>query len=272
MHPALPARVAGVLLAAGALVGVGPAGGSAAGEVHRVEVVDNGYAPARITVSVGDTVRWVWTGDNPHSVSAVTAGFNSHPGCSVATPGVCGRRGETFTYTFERPGEFSYTCRVHLSGMVGTVVVREASGGQQAAPSGGGSQAPPPQPPKAQQQAPAPPQAPARSAGSAGGGGPDHIHGYARGPRVGTQTEPVRAAPPVPQVAEPSPRPVPAPLVTGGTTLTATGAAARGGAGPGGGPPKLVLVTGGLAAAVTAAAAGWSLLRLGGAFPGRRDS
>lgn len=270
MRPAPPVRLAGVVLAAGALLGAVPAGGAAAGEVHRVEVVDNGYAPARITVEVGDTVRWVWTGDNPHSVSAVTGGFNSHPGCSVATSGPCGGRGETFSHTFHRAGEFSYTCRFHLGSMVGTVVVQEASGGTQAAPSGGEAAAPAPQPPGAQPPGPAPPQPPARSAGSGGGGGPDHVHGYARGPRVGTQTEPVSAAPPVPQVADPSPRPVPATSPSAQATLRATGAVARGGADPAGAAPGLVVITGGLAAAVVVVTAGWTLVRFRGSSPGTR--
>lgn len=89
---------------------------------------DNSFVPATVTVTAGDTVTWTQSGANPHSVTADDGSFDSHPNCLPA----CMSQGDTFSHTFEEPGEFGYHCKVHGApgeGMAGTVVV-EAAGDQ----------------------------------------------------------------------------------------------------------------------------------------------
>ena len=79
---------------------------------HAVAVIDNDFDPDRLEVSVGDTVEWSNEGDVVHTVTfdEVDSGnFDS---------------GETFTRTFDAPGEFDYVCTIH-AGMDGTVTVTE---------------------------------------------------------------------------------------------------------------------------------------------------
>jgi plastocyanin len=74
-----------------------------------VELFDNRFEPAVISIEAGDTVTWTWRGQAPHDV--VGDGFES----DVQTTG-------TFTHTFDAGGEYDYVCRIH-SGMKGLIVV-----------------------------------------------------------------------------------------------------------------------------------------------------
>lgn len=86
-----------------------------------VSIVDFGYAPGSISVSVGTTVAWLDTGSAPHSVTSDVAGqFDSSPACP--SPGPCVTSGQTYTHTFDAAGTFAYHCRVHPT-MHGSVVV-----------------------------------------------------------------------------------------------------------------------------------------------------
>lgn len=120
------AIVAGSMFAAGA-------------DTQTVEVVGRSFEPARVGVFVGDTVRWVNTDNNRHSVSANSSAraqgesFDSGVNC----PGGllfrnCLEPGESFSHTFTRAGTFTYRCRIHGSDtsfaeckMCGQVIVRE---------------------------------------------------------------------------------------------------------------------------------------------------
>lgn len=93
-----------------------------------VEVGDNFFNAASITVNVGDTVTWNHRGQRPHDVTADDGTFSSP------------RRmmnGQTFTFTATTPGNYAYVCTIH-QGMNGTLVVQAAQ--QPAAPprTGGG--------------------------------------------------------------------------------------------------------------------------------------
>ena len=93
-----------------------------------VDVQDNAFAPAEVTVSVGDTVTWTQTGSNPHSVTADDGSFDSHPNCSFAT-GECMQQGQTYEQVFNTPGRVQYYCRIHGgplgTGMSGVIVVQQ---------------------------------------------------------------------------------------------------------------------------------------------------
>ncbi|WP_328363667.1 cupredoxin family copper-binding protein [Mycobacterium sp. NBC_00419] len=83
-----------------------PVGGTAV-------AIDNfAFAPAALTVTVGDTVTWTNHDEEPHTVAADDGSFHS-PGMDTNA---------TYSYTFTKPGSYSYICGIHPF-MHGTVVV-----------------------------------------------------------------------------------------------------------------------------------------------------
>ena len=82
----------------------------------QVEVkIDNfSFSPATITIPAGTTIRWTNRDDIPHTVvSDDKTTFKSKP---LDTD-------EQFTYTFTKPGTYSYFCAIHPK-MTGKVVVQ----------------------------------------------------------------------------------------------------------------------------------------------------
>ena len=88
-----------------------------------VDIVDNEYRPAQITVAVGARVIWTHRGGAIHSVSADDESFDSSPSCP-SPPSGCMMQQATFAFTFTRAGEFAYHCKVHGPLMAGTVIVQ----------------------------------------------------------------------------------------------------------------------------------------------------
>jgi len=81
------------------------------GRVSAVVVLKNvSFNPSVVTISVGQTVEWVWE-DNPipHNVT-----FDDFASPTQQTG--------TFFHTFNAPGVYHYRCTIHAT-MVGTVVV-----------------------------------------------------------------------------------------------------------------------------------------------------
>jgi LPXTG-motif cell wall-anchored protein len=89
-----------------------------------VTIRDFEFAPASVTIDVGDTVTWNNDGPTPHSATADEGDFDT--GIFDA--------GESRSHTFEEAGTFSYFCTPHPN-MRGTITVRAASSG--AEPDGG---------------------------------------------------------------------------------------------------------------------------------------
>jgi plastocyanin len=71
------------------------------------------FSPVPLTVSVGTTVTWVNMDDEPHTAVSDTGDFRSG---AMDT-------NETFSFKFDKPGTYHFTCSIHPS-MVGTVIVR----------------------------------------------------------------------------------------------------------------------------------------------------
>ncbi len=98
-------------------------GGEASGQ--QVEMSQQAFNSKNIEVEVGSTVKWVNSSSLVHTVTSGTNGesdgtFNS----GNISPG------ETFSYTFNKVGEFNYFCIPHYSlGMVGKVAVVESNDG-----------------------------------------------------------------------------------------------------------------------------------------------
>lgn len=111
-----------VLLLPATALALLPAAGLADNAI--VNVDDNEFRPADVTVKVGDTVTWRWVGEGRHSVYSPDGGFASHPNCEPLNPVACGEPGTTYAYTFTRTGTFGYRCQVHaVLGMTGTITV-----------------------------------------------------------------------------------------------------------------------------------------------------
>ncbi len=76
--------------------------------------IDNfSFSPATITVPVGTTVRWTNHDDIPHTVVSDDKTFKSK---ALDTD-------EQFTYTFTKPGTYSYFCSIHPK-MTAKIVVQ----------------------------------------------------------------------------------------------------------------------------------------------------
>lgn len=82
----------------------------------RVAIDNYTFKAPTVLVTVGDTVVWKNLDDDPHTVTATDGLFDSK--------GLA--QGDTFTYRFNKPGKYSYYCKVHPM-MRGTVIVKESS-------------------------------------------------------------------------------------------------------------------------------------------------
>jgi plastocyanin len=82
-----------------------------------VNVVDFAFEARNVQIDVGEKVTWnfVAGGHTTTSNSGQAERWNSGPATSPP--------GDTFEYTFTRPGRFTYICLPHQSFMKGTVTV-----------------------------------------------------------------------------------------------------------------------------------------------------
>ena len=107
---------------------------------HIVDCEAVAFEPEEITVSVGDTVAWVYASGEPHSVSAysdgipenadywASGGFSSESEAREGWENGEGAvtEGTYYEHTFETAGTHEYVCIPHeAAGMVGTVTVEE---------------------------------------------------------------------------------------------------------------------------------------------------
>ena len=77
-----------------------------------VDITNFAFAPANLSVTVGETVTWTNKDEEPHTVVANDGSFHS-PGLDA---------NGTYSFTFSTPGSFDYICSIHPF-MRGTVVV-----------------------------------------------------------------------------------------------------------------------------------------------------
>src|ERR1700694_4221629 len=83
------------------------------------------FAPAEITLDVGDTIRWT------NMDTASHRGVSTQPGFVTLTL----VQGQSTTPPFDQPGAYEYVCGIHGASMKGTVVVRGAPAPATARPS-----------------------------------------------------------------------------------------------------------------------------------------
>jgi plastocyanin len=123
----VPGATSGVVAAASQPTGVAPtstmtmtmsapAGGAPAAPVvgNAVTIKNFAFAPANLMVKVGTTVTWTNQDSEAHTVTSQGAGgpLSSAP---LNT-------GQSYSYTFTKPGTYAYLCTIHPF-MVATVTV-----------------------------------------------------------------------------------------------------------------------------------------------------
>jgi plastocyanin len=86
------------------------------GPTTQVSIDNYAFKDPTVTIAVGTTVVWKNLDDDPHTVTAVDASFDSK--------GLA--QGDSFAYRFTKPGEYAYYCKVHPM-MRGTIIVKESS-------------------------------------------------------------------------------------------------------------------------------------------------
>jgi plastocyanin len=103
-------------LAVGAAAGVAAAMMAfAAGAADTIKISASNFmfSPATMTVSAGATVTWTNLDEEPHTVVSDAGLFRSG---AIDTH-------ESFSFKFDKPGTYHYTCSIHPR-MVGTIVVQ----------------------------------------------------------------------------------------------------------------------------------------------------
>ena len=83
------------------------------GNSTKIMVKNFTFSPTALTVKAGSTVTWTNMDDEPHTVTSDTGAFRSG---GIDT-------NESFSFTFDKPGTYHFTCSIHPR-MVGTVVVQ----------------------------------------------------------------------------------------------------------------------------------------------------
>jgi plastocyanin len=79
----------------------------------KIVVKDFMFTPTPLTVKAGSTVTWTNMDDEPHTVVSDTGVFKSG---GMDT-------NESFSFKFDKPGTYHFTCSIHPR-MVGTIVVQ----------------------------------------------------------------------------------------------------------------------------------------------------
>ena len=91
-----------------------------------VTISDFEFAPASVTINVGDTVTWTNDGPTPHSATADDGSFDT---------GIF-NAGQSRSETFDQAGTFAYFCTPHPN-MRGTITVQAAASGNGSGGGGG---------------------------------------------------------------------------------------------------------------------------------------
>jgi plastocyanin len=88
---------------------------SAATQVVNVSIDNFKFTPTELTVPVGTTVKWTNRDDVPHTVTSKDdpSAFDSK---ALDTD-------QSFSFTFAKPGTYSYHCKIHTH-MTATIIVK----------------------------------------------------------------------------------------------------------------------------------------------------
>jgi amicyanin len=90
----------------------------AAGPTVQVNIFNYKFDPETVTIKAGTTVTWTNKDEIPHTVASTDKTFKDSAGLDT---------GDSYSYTFTKPGTYSYYCTLHPF-MKGTIVVTAAGG------------------------------------------------------------------------------------------------------------------------------------------------
>ncbi|OGF99021.1 MAG: hypothetical protein A3F83_15735 [Candidatus Glassbacteria bacterium RIFCSPLOWO2_12_FULL_58_11] len=98
----------------------GNGGGGGGASLHQVNMQNTRFQPAQLSISAGDTVKWVNQDDMIHTATSGTNGVADGNWNSGNLS-----KGGTFTRVFNTKGTFPYYCIPHYSlGMTGSITVQ----------------------------------------------------------------------------------------------------------------------------------------------------
>ena len=80
----------------------------------RVEIQNFAFMPKTLTVPAGSKVVWTNLDEEPHIVTSAGGGFANSPGLDT---------NDSYSFTFSKPGTYTYYCSIHPM-MMGTIVVQ----------------------------------------------------------------------------------------------------------------------------------------------------
>jgi plastocyanin len=79
---------------------------------HTIAIKDFMFSPVSVKIKAGTQVTWTNKDEEPHTVSSNEGTFRSF---ALDT-------NDSFSYKFDKPGTYKYTCTIHPR-MTGTIVV-----------------------------------------------------------------------------------------------------------------------------------------------------
>ena len=88
-------------------------------------IANYAFTPQTLTVKAGTTVTWTNDDSVPHNVTSATNMSTSATTTSAFASGNF-NKGQTFTFTFSKPGTYYYECSIHasMSAMHGKIIVQ----------------------------------------------------------------------------------------------------------------------------------------------------
>lgn len=105
-------------LAAGLLaVAFGSGWSASAAATVDVTIISSSFQPAQVNINTGDSVRWTEKDGGPFHTSTSNDGLWDSGFLN---------QNQSFTYTFNAPGTYSYVCTPHAGFMIGAVMVAAA--------------------------------------------------------------------------------------------------------------------------------------------------
>ena len=85
-----------------------------ANPTYSVTIVDYGFQPSKINITTGTMVVWTYvsSGKDYHTVTSDPGTNTTQSGTPLLNSGTMSP-GQTFSYTFDRPGHYPYQCSFH---------------------------------------------------------------------------------------------------------------------------------------------------------------